>query len=106
MNNAKLIAATEPYINNGDGIPMTTDEFIAYVARVSNPSNQNKLDLPQVKYYICSGTSYQPSGLTPSQSGRYHDLLDRMKQYQTTTTTRNQTKYLQTPSNTKKTTVD
>ena len=35
MNNAKIIAVTQPT----DG--MSVDEFVAYVARVSNPSNQN-----------------------------------------------------------------
>jgi thymidylate synthase (FAD) len=35
MNTAKIIAVTQPT----DG--MTVDEFVAYVARVSNPSNQN-----------------------------------------------------------------
>jgi thymidylate synthase (FAD) len=35
MNNAKIVAVTQP--TNG----MTVDEFVAYVARVSNPSNQN-----------------------------------------------------------------
>ena len=40
MNTAKIIAVTEPLLNNDDG-PLTVDEFIAYVARVSNPSNQN-----------------------------------------------------------------
>jgi thymidylate synthase (FAD) len=35
MNTAKIIAITQPT----DG--MTVDEFVAYVARVSNPSNQN-----------------------------------------------------------------
>jgi thymidylate synthase (FAD) len=35
MNNAKIIAVTQP--TDGSSV----DEFIAYVARVSNPSNQN-----------------------------------------------------------------
>jgi thymidylate synthase (FAD) len=35
MNNAKIVAVTQPTDGN------TADEFIAYVARVSNPSNQN-----------------------------------------------------------------
>lgn len=39
MNTAKIIAVTEPQLNG-----MTTDEFIAYVARVSNPSNQNNTE--------------------------------------------------------------
>jgi thymidylate synthase (FAD) len=40
MNTAKIIAVTDPWIDNKDG-HMTANEFIAYVARVSNPGNQN-----------------------------------------------------------------
>jgi len=39
MNTAKIIAVTDPWIDTKDG-HMTANEFIAYVARVSNPSNQ------------------------------------------------------------------
>jgi thymidylate synthase (FAD) len=39
MNSAKIIAVTDPWIETKDG-HMTANEFIAYVARVSNPSNQ------------------------------------------------------------------
>jgi thymidylate synthase (FAD) len=42
MNTAKIIAVTEPWIETKDG-HMTANEFIAYVARVSNPSNQNNM---------------------------------------------------------------
>ena len=54
MNQAKIIAVTQPFIENENGEKMTADEFIAYCARVSNPSNQinsmtaNKL----IKYCI------------------------------------------------------
>ena len=46
MNTARIIALTQPIISiNGnvgtDAPMMTVDEFVAYVARVSNPSNQN-----------------------------------------------------------------
>jgi len=41
MNTAKIIAVTEPHIINDGGFVLSVDEFIAYVARVSNPSNQN-----------------------------------------------------------------
>lgn len=45
MNNAKIVAVTQPLIrierDNGDMAPMTVGEFVAYVARVSNLSNQN-----------------------------------------------------------------
>ena len=40
MNQAKIIAVTQPFIENENGEKMTADEFIAYCARVSNPSNQ------------------------------------------------------------------
>jgi thymidylate synthase (FAD) len=40
MNSAKIIAVTDPWIDTKDG-HMTANEFIAYVARVSNPGNQN-----------------------------------------------------------------
>lgn len=40
MNNAKIIAVTQPLIENENGVKMTPDEFIAYCARVSNPDNQ------------------------------------------------------------------
>ena len=39
--NVELIAMTQPLIKNPDtGILLTPEEFIAYTARVSNPSNQ------------------------------------------------------------------
>ena len=44
MHNARIIAVTEPRIwTDAPDVPqrLTVDEFIAYVARVSNPSNQN-----------------------------------------------------------------
>lgn len=40
MNTTKIIAITQPLIDNEKGIRMTPDEFIAYCARVSNPRNQ------------------------------------------------------------------
>ena len=46
MNDAKIIAVTQPlivsYVDQANkDIYMTPNEFIAYTARVSNPSNQN-----------------------------------------------------------------
>lgn len=42
MNTAKIMAITQSFINDEKtGIPFTPEEFIAFVARVSNPSNQN-----------------------------------------------------------------
>ena len=52
MNTAKIIAVTQPLINNENGDRMTPDEFIAYCARVSNPSNQmNSMTAPKLLRY-------------------------------------------------------
>ena len=52
MNTAKIIAVTQPMIVGVDGINLTPDQFIAYCARVSNPSNQmNVLTAPQLLKY-------------------------------------------------------
>lgn len=52
MNNAKIIAVTQPLIDNENGVRMTPDEFIAYCARVSNPSNQmNSMTAPKLLRY-------------------------------------------------------
>lgn len=52
MNNAKIIAVTQPLIDNENGSRMTPDEFIAYCARVSNPDNQmNSLTAPKLLKY-------------------------------------------------------
>ena len=44
--NAKIVAITQPTINQIHPFegPMKVDEFVAYVARVSNPSNQNNTE--------------------------------------------------------------
>ena len=56
MNTAKIIAITEPKIwTDAPGEPekLTVDGFIAYVARVSNPSNQNNtLTAPKLLRYL------------------------------------------------------
>lgn len=41
MNTAKIIAITQPLIKNENNENLSANEFIAYCARVSNPSNQN-----------------------------------------------------------------
>ena len=46
MNDAKIIAVTQPLLVNhkdlaNNDVYMTPNDFIAYTARVSNPSNQN-----------------------------------------------------------------
>ena len=43
MNNAKIIAFTQPCEGGNQYESMSVDEFIAYVARVSNPSNQHNM---------------------------------------------------------------
>ena len=60
MNTAKIIAVTQPIINKIDG-PMTVDEFIAYVARVSNPSNQNNtLTASKLLKYLAKHKHWSP----------------------------------------------
>jgi thymidylate synthase (FAD) len=52
MNQAKIVAVTQPLIDNENGVRMTPDEFVAYCARVSNPSNQmNSLTAPKLLRY-------------------------------------------------------
>ena len=47
MNNARIIGVTQP--TDGSSV----DEFVAYVARVSNPSNQNnKETAPKLLRYL------------------------------------------------------
>ena len=66
MNSAKIIAITQPVISaNGNldtGAPfMTVDEFVAYVARVSNPSNQNNmLTAPKLLKYLAKHKHWSP----------------------------------------------
>lgn len=40
VNKVKLVAITQPLIYNENNVQMNAEEFIAYCARVSNPSNQ------------------------------------------------------------------
>lgn len=40
MHSAKIVAMTKPIINNENDLVMDASEFVAYCARVSNPSNQ------------------------------------------------------------------
>jgi thymidylate synthase (FAD) len=70
MNTAKIIAYTQPIISiNGNIIKpemtnatlMTVDEFIAYVARVSNPGNQNNtLTAPKLLRYLAKHKHWSP----------------------------------------------
>lgn len=60
MNTAKIIAATQPLINKIEG-PMSAEEFIAYTARVSNPSNQhNTLTAPKLLKYLIAHKHWSP----------------------------------------------
>ena len=65
--NARIIALTQPIINiNGnindtDTPLMTVDEFVAYVARVSNPSNQNNtLTAAKLLKYLSKHKHWSP----------------------------------------------
>jgi thymidylate synthase (FAD) len=60
MNTAKIIAVTDPWIDTKDG-HMTANEFIAYVARVSNPSNQNNtLTSAKLLKYLAKHKHWSP----------------------------------------------
>jgi thymidylate synthase (FAD) len=60
MNTAKIIAVTDPWIDTKDG-HMTANEFIAYVARVSNPSNQNNsLTADKLLRYLAKHKHWSP----------------------------------------------
>jgi thymidylate synthase (FAD) len=66
MNSARIIALTQPIIsahgNIGHNAPlMSVDEFIAYVARVSNPGNQNNiLTAPKLLRYLAKHKHWSP----------------------------------------------
>jgi thymidylate synthase (FAD) len=64
MNTAKIIAMTQPTIwTDAPGEPqqLTVDEFIAYVARVSNPSNQNNsLTASKLLKYLAKHKHWSP----------------------------------------------
>jgi len=60
MNTAKIVAVTDPWIDTKDG-HMTANEFIAYVARVSNPSNQNNtLTSAKLLKYLAKHKHWSP----------------------------------------------
>jgi thymidylate synthase (FAD) len=69
MNNAKIIAVTQPLITTSKStfpqyepdVRMNIDEFIAYVARVSNPSNQNNhLTATKLLRYLAKHKHWSP----------------------------------------------
>jgi thymidylate synthase (FAD) len=56
MNTAKIIALTQPTDTS-----MTVDDFIAYAARVSNPSNQNNaLTAQKLIRYLAKNSHWSP----------------------------------------------
>lgn len=55
---------------------------------INNPNNQNKLALPNVEYYLCSGTKYIPAGLSPSMTAAYNNLKSKMTKQQSATVVR------------------
>lgn len=62
MNTAKIIAVTKPTISDPiTGYIVGVDEFIAYVARVSNPSNQmNTETAPKLLKYLAKHKHWSP----------------------------------------------
>ena len=69
MSNAKIIAVTQPLIVKTKSsfpqyepdVKMDVDEFIAYVARVSNPSNQNNtLTASKLLRYLAKHKHWSP----------------------------------------------
>jgi thymidylate synthase (FAD) len=62
MNTAKAIAVTQPLINDPNtNYVLEIDEFIAYVARVSNPDNQhNHLTAPKLLRYLAKHKHWSP----------------------------------------------
>lgn len=62
MNTAKAIAVTQPLINDPKtNYVLEIDEFIAYVARVSNPDNQhNHLTAPKLLRYLAKHKHWSP----------------------------------------------
>ena len=60
MSNAKIIAVTEP-VKMINCEATSVDAFIAYVARVSNPSNQsNTLTAPKLLRYLAKHKHWSP----------------------------------------------
>jgi thymidylate synthase (FAD) len=62
MNTAKIIAVTQPLITDPKtNYAIEIDEFVAYVARVSNPGNQhNHLSAPKLLRYLAKHRHWSP----------------------------------------------
>ena len=67
--NARIVALTQPIISNNGNVDtdaplMTIDEFVAYVARVSNPGNQtNTLTAAKLLKYLAKHKHWSPFGM-------------------------------------------
>jgi thymidylate synthase (FAD) len=61
MNRAKIVAITQPCEGGNQHESMSVDEFIAYVARVSNPSNQhNMITANKLLKYLAKHKHWSP----------------------------------------------
>jgi thymidylate synthase (FAD) len=61
MNRAKIVAITQPCGGGNQYESMSVDEFIAYVARVSNPSNQhNMITANKLLKYLAKHKHWSP----------------------------------------------
>jgi len=60
MNTAKIVAVTQPTISQSHPFeaPMNADQFIAYTARVSNPSNQMNSETSEKLLKYCIRNSH------------------------------------------------
>lgn len=60
MKAPKIVAITQPWINK-DGKNLTPEEFIAYAARISNPSNQlNTATTDRLLTYLVKNSHWSP----------------------------------------------
>jgi len=63
MGTVKIVAITQPIISRDDKNEecMNVEEFVAYVARVSNPNNQNNhLTAPKLLKYLAKNAHWSP----------------------------------------------
>lgn len=61
MSSVRVVAVTQPVIRDDDGELISTAEFIAYVARVSNPANQmNHATGPKLLKFLRDNKHWSP----------------------------------------------
>lgn len=60
MNNVKLIGVTKPIDQDPDFQPYTSEQLIAYCARVSNPTNQGNPDSEKLLKYLVKNKHWSP----------------------------------------------